>query len=72
MRRRTNCRFFAPTDTACFVRLVYADWQAHNRLLGQLSVMASIGSSGLLLNCSPAYISCRALPLGRITRYPLK
>jgi hypothetical protein len=26
----------------------YLDWQAHDRLLGQLSAMASIGLSGVL------------------------
>jgi hypothetical protein len=31
----------------------YLDWQAHNRLLGQLSAMASIGLSGVLLNGIP-------------------
>jgi len=31
MRRRTNCRFFAPTDTACFVRLVYFRIARQNR-----------------------------------------
>jgi len=31
----------------------YLDWQAHNRRLGQLSAMASIGLSGVLLNGIP-------------------
>jgi hypothetical protein len=29
------------------------DWQAHNRLLGQLSAMASIGLGGVLPNGIP-------------------
>ena len=47
-RRLTSARL----PIASFI-IRYLDWQAHNRLLGQLSAMASIGLSGVLLNGIP-------------------